>query len=132
MLGDFFPVPQRTSDTQTQSGRKELDALDTLPKAMTAVRVHEDSKELLPGQAYAIYHTQDVLGCLPEEYDTVVKRAAKWAGVEEDYVCGVVERYENRLARWWAGVRRKEKAGQSAPGAEGEGDDDEVRDMSLS
>lgn len=96
---------------------------------MTATHPHESSSELRPGQAYAIYHTQDVLGALPEEYEAVVRRAALWAGVEEEYVCGMVERYEHRLARWWAGVRRreeKEKAAEKGKGSDdGDGSEDE-------
>lgn len=81
---------------------------------MSATRVHEASSEPRPGQAYKIFQTQDLLGALPEDFDAIVKCAAKWAGVEEDYVCGVVERYEHRLARWWSGVRRREKADAEA------------------
>ena len=87
---------------------------------MTAVRLRdENSTELRPGQAHRIYNTQDILGTLPEEYELVVQRVARWAGVGDEYVCGVVERYERRLARWWDRVRRSERT------AAGEGD---VRD----
>lgn len=91
---------------------------------MTATHPHEASTELRPGHAYAIYHTQDVLGALPEDYEVVVRRAARWAGVEEEYVCGVVERYEHRLARWWSGVKRREEKEKSAEKGNKNGDGD--------
>ncbi len=108
MIRDYFPLT-RHSSTPDEGVRSEVFE-DSLPDAMSAVRIHENSSNLGPGNAYAIYHTQDVLGSLPEDYEKIVNRAATWAGVEEDYVCGVVERFERRLARWWDKVRRREKA----------------------
>ncbi|THG99311.1 hypothetical protein EW026_g3012 [Hermanssonia centrifuga] len=108
VIRDYFPLTRHLS-TPDEGVRSEVFE-DSLPDAMSAVRIHENSSNLGPGNAYAIYHTQDVLGSLPEDYEKIVNRAATWAGVEEDYVCGVVERFERRLARWWDKVRRREKA----------------------
>ena len=66
-----------------------------------------------PGEEYAIYNTQDILGSLPTDLELVISRAAKWAGVEDNYVCGAVERFERRLLRWWERQQRKERAGRS-------------------
>ncbi|OBZ70088.1 hypothetical protein A0H81_09999 [Grifola frondosa] len=76
---------------------------------MPANSVDASEEALHPGQCYVIYNTLDLLGSLPEEYELVISRAARWAGVDDDYVCGVVERFERRLVRWWDGVRRKER-----------------------
>ena len=120
VLGEYFPLPTPTS---TSSASAALGTAGTnmeqpsntshpshpTPPQFSAVHVHEDSTELTPGQAYAIFDTKDVLGVLPPELDLVVRQAAKWAGVEEELVCGVVERYERRLVRWWDGRKQKER-----------------------
>lgn len=77
---------------------------------MSAMQMDEDSTALRPGEAYTIYQTQDLLGSLSEDLETITRHAASWAGVDEDYISGVVERYEHRFARWWVDVRRREKA----------------------
>ena len=61
-----------------------------------------------PGEGYAIYSSGDVLGSVPEEYEAVVERAARWTGVSGEYIYGVTEKYERRVVRWWAGMRRDE------------------------
>lgn len=85
---------------------------------------HEEKNEgRKPGEGYTIYNTQDVLGTVPEDYALVVGRAARWTGVDEEYIYGVVERYERRLVRWWDGMRRRRSR-------EGEGEKRE-RDVEL-
>ena len=77
---------------------------------------NEGQKEnLRPGEEYAIYNTSDALGTLPPQYDAVIKRAARWCGVQDDYVAGVVERFERRLLRWWA---RRTAGTESGPDEE--------------
>ena len=71
----------------------------------------EEEDSLRPGEKYVIYNTFDALGTLPQQYDAVMKRAAHWCGVDDDYVAGVVERFERRLLRWWA--RRTERGDES-------------------
>lgn len=93
---------------------------------MSAARLREDSTGLRPGQSYRIYNTQDILGTLPEQHDVIVQRVAKWAGVEGDYVCGVVEKFERRLARWWDRSRRSEKSGELDVNVDVDSNDEEV------
>ncbi|KAI0638164.1 hypothetical protein C8Q77DRAFT_1153833 [Trametes polyzona] len=50
----------------------------------------------------------------PPDLELVVARAARWAGVDEDYVLGVVERFERRVFSWLETVRRKERAGRAS------------------
>ena len=75
----------------------------------TANDIRADEDVLRPGEQYAIYNTQDILGSLPEDLEFVIGAAARWAGVESTYVLGVVERFERRIARWWDTTRRKER-----------------------
>lgn len=73
--------------------------------------------QLQPGEEYTIYNTQDILGSLPPDLELVISRAAKWAGVEDNYVCGAVERFERRVLRWWDRQQRKERAERSMASA---------------
>ena len=82
--------------------------------AMSANTINEDERVLRPGTSYTIHNTSDLLGSLPHDYEMVIKRAAQWAGVDEDYICGVVERFERRLVSWWNDVRRREREAQKA------------------
>lgn len=127
VLRDFFPLRPHTNcfAVRLGDGQSSADA-DALVEAMTAARLRENSEGLRPGQAYRIYNTQDILGSLPEQYELIVGRVAKWAGVDEEYVCGIVEKFEKRLARWWDRVRRSERAGSASKGKTvGEGSDEE-------
>lgn len=54
-----------------------------------------------PGSKYKVYHALDMFGTLPAEYQMMLDQGAKWIGVEEGYLSGIVERYERRLIRWW-------------------------------
>lgn len=67
------------------------------------------SKELRAGEGYRIYRAGDTGGRAGEEYERVVRRVARWAGVPEGYVESVVEGYENRVARWWERELRQHK-----------------------
>ena len=58
-------------------------------------------------QGYTIYSGQDVLGALPEQLAIVVGSAARWAGVDEDEMCGMIERLERRAMRRWKVEKRK-------------------------
>ena len=62
---------------------------------------------VLPGQSYTIFSALDVLGTLPEEYELVVSRASRWAGVPGQYLSSVVENFERRVVRWWEGEKRR-------------------------
>ncbi|KAI0375615.1 hypothetical protein BV20DRAFT_933153 [Pilatotrama ljubarskyi] len=104
---DHFPLPDEPSPalTEDRAHPAELAAQPT----MHATAVDDKSDTLRPGQNYPIYNTQDILGTVPEDLELVVRRAARWAGVEEDYVLGVVERFERRVVRWMESVKRKER-----------------------
>ena len=107
LLSEYFPLAPASSSSDDDDDPQPPQSPPA--QKFTATQVHEDTPALAPGQAYAIYSTQDALGSLPAELDAVMARAAAWAGVEGEYVCGVVERYERRLGRWWAGVGRRER-----------------------
>ena len=57
------------------------------------------SQELRPGEGYRVYRARDVCGTVVEEYRAVIGRAARWVGVSEEFLAGVVERYEGRVVR---------------------------------
>ncbi|KAH9951607.1 hypothetical protein B0H21DRAFT_775794 [Amylocystis lapponica] len=88
------------------SGQGPLPA--EFPK-LSANVIEAGDRAMRPGECYNIYSTADVLGSVPADYEAVVRRAGHWAGVDEDYVCGVVERFERRFVRWWDGVKRQER-----------------------
>lgn len=96
-ISDFYPVNRR------DAAPVENMAVNTASResGMSGTPLSLDEEALLPGQAYAVYNTLDLLGVLPQDYEALVKRAAHWAGVDHDYVCSVVEYYERRLLRSW-------------------------------
>ncbi|KAI0650789.1 hypothetical protein C8Q79DRAFT_1007021 [Trametes meyenii] len=99
------PAPHRAADDDpTPVSRPE----------MNANAIDDGLDVLRPGQNYHIYNTQDILGTVPPDLELVVNRAAKWAGVDDDYVLGVVERFERRLVRWIETVKRKERDGRAS------------------
>ncbi|GLB33896.1 hypothetical protein LshimejAT787_0107800 [Lyophyllum shimeji] len=100
VLERFFPVSRRESHgdkTETKAAR---------PLRATLAEDEESFEGLRPGEGYRIYRAGDVEGTMAEEYGAVVGRAARWSGVGEAYLCGVVETYERRLVRWWERERR--------------------------
>ncbi|KAI0335444.1 hypothetical protein GY45DRAFT_1292672 [Cubamyces sp. BRFM 1775] len=113
-------LPPRNVTTDHFPLFKDPDPEPTLPESvgselsvqptMSANSLDDRPDTLRPGQDYRIYNTQDILGTVPEDLEVVVSRAAKWAGVDEDYVLGVVERFERRVLRWLESVKRKERA----------------------
>lgn len=62
-----------------------------------------------PGEQYAIYSSQDILGTLPDEFAAVVGHAARWVGVSCEELLSVMEKFERRLVRHWSESKRKEK-----------------------
>ncbi|KAH9853495.1 hypothetical protein C2E23DRAFT_107671 [Lenzites betulinus] len=104
---DYFPLaetaaPSLTDDEAVHPGHSN-------EPAMNAPSVDWTPDALRPGQDYHIYNTQDILGTVPEHLELVVSRAAQWAGVDDDYVLGVVERFERRVVSWMERVKRKER-----------------------
>lgn len=91
-------------------------------RGLAATVINEgETDDLRPGESYTIYHSRDVLGNLPEEQALIITRSAKWVGVSDDYLCGVIERFERRLQRWYDKERRRERELQ---GTESEGMED--------
>ena len=87
----------------------------TVKSTMAANTIDKGHDHLRPGEQYTIYHTQDILGSLPTDLELVVSRAAKWAGVDDDYVAAVVERLERRVLKWWDRQQRKERTTTREP-----------------
>ena len=80
---------------------------DVPVKELPAIEIVEEGGLVRPGERYAMYSAQDVLGSLPEDYEHVVKRGEKWTGVGCEDLCAVVERFERRLERVWKRQRRE-------------------------
>ncbi|KAH7887669.1 hypothetical protein F5I97DRAFT_2010694 [Phlebopus sp. FC_14] len=104
ILDSYFPLTNRNAAVTPSGLMADLKA-KRLPS--TTENVH-DVDILEPGESYTIYHSGDVLGSLAPELDLVVQKSARWTGVSCDVICGVVERYERRLVRWWNGERESE------------------------
>ena len=75
------------------------------------------SETLYPGQAYAVYSATDILGTVPEDYEVIVRCAARWTGVDEEVVHSVVETLERRLVRWGYRLEQDRKAELQATSA---------------
>lgn len=71
-----------------------------------------EAKSLRPAENYAIWNSRDVFGTLAEDFGALLGRAAKRIRIGEDYLGGVVERYERRFVRWWEEEKRREKGEQ--------------------
>jgi len=82
----------------------------------------ESQKMRRPGEQYAIYSSQDILGTLPDEFAVVVEHAGRWVGVNCEELLSVVEKYERRLVRLWSESRQSEKDEHN----DGDDDDDDV------
>ncbi|GBE79719.1 hypothetical protein SCP_0209200 [Sparassis crispa] len=107
VMADFFPLHPAPAPPASKAG-SESEPL----RRLTAPEISLDAESQLllsPAESYSIYNTQDILGTLPEQLELVIKRASSWAGLDEEYLCGVVERFERRLVRWWDGVKKKER-----------------------
>lgn len=49
-----------------------------------------------PGEGYKIYHSRDVFGSVPGEYETLVTRGAGLLQIPPEYLEGLVEKFERR------------------------------------
>ncbi|KAF5390653.1 hypothetical protein D9757_002715 [Collybiopsis confluens] len=56
----------------------------------------QPNNERRPGEKYTIFHSRDLFGTVPEEYEKLVKRGSDLIGVPEDYINGLVEKFERR------------------------------------
>ena len=115
---DHFPLHREPgSDSPATQHDASDKPVDPDWSAKTANTFDEESDALKSGERYTIYNTQDILGSLPEDLDLIISRAARWAGVDEGYISGVVERFERRVVRWWDTARRKDR-GKRVSGSE--------------
>ncbi|KZT74365.1 hypothetical protein DAEQUDRAFT_660695 [Daedalea quercina L-15889] len=119
---DFFPLDLKKQETQKDMHQPPMAELATM-QATLLVDEDEEDDSLRPGEKFIIYNTLDSLGTLPQQYDAVIKRAAHWCGVHDDYVASVAERFERRLLRWWA--RRTERVDKSEADESQNEDEDE-------
>ncbi|KAG1866532.1 hypothetical protein DFJ58DRAFT_679366 [Suillus subalutaceus] len=112
ILDNYFPL-----STESGGARLEVIVPHSIVKGLSATKINVGETTVLqPGESYTIYHSRDVLGNLPEEQALIITRSAKWVGVGDDYLCGVVERFERRLRRWYYRERRREKEEQDSEG----------------
>ncbi|EGO01877.1 hypothetical protein SERLA73DRAFT_177450 [Serpula lacrymans var. lacrymans S7.3] len=112
ILDKFFPLSsENTGETPTVAGSDQI-VLALPPTTVNA----DDETVLRPGESHTIFSSRDVLGILPEELELILRRGAQSVGVSGSYLCGAVERYEYRIARWWKGERRREKEGRRQEG----------------
>ncbi|KAJ7276485.1 hypothetical protein B0H12DRAFT_1215015 [Mycena haematopus] len=96
LLERFFPLPERQTVVKATSGDEE-----GLRGELQATRLPDREEEALrPGDEY----TFDT-GEMPEQYAAIVRRAAGWVGVREEYLRRVLESYERRLWRSWTRIR---------------------------
>jgi RNA polymerase I-specific transcription initiation factor RRN7 len=84
------------------------------------------STVLHPGESYKIYYGHDILGTVSEEYKLIVERAARWCGVEDERIYGVVERFERRFL-WWK--KKKDKLEKDLVGSESDVEESEEADV---
>ena len=108
-LAEFFPLEKR-EDLAAGKPDRRAEA-----RVLHAGRVSHESKDSRPGEHYPVFNARDVLGTLPQPLGLVVARGARWVGVPEAHVGGVVEKYERRFVRWWQTDRRRSRGGGSAP-----------------
>ncbi|KAI1795209.1 hypothetical protein LXA43DRAFT_882600 [Ganoderma leucocontextum] len=112
---DQFPLGPDKETSGNDIENRDEDLVDR--SDLSANMIAEGVDQLQPGEEYTIYNTQDILGSLPTDLELVISRAAKWAGVEDNYVSGAVERFERRVLRWWDRQQRKERAERSMASA---------------
>ncbi|KAK1236484.1 hypothetical protein PQX77_000261 [Marasmius sp. AFHP31] len=100
LLKNYFALAEPRETGRNQQKMPES-RIPTRPKFNRTDVSTGDEKRVRPGESYTVHHSRDVTGTMNEEMELVVRRGAQWVGISEDYLCGVVEKYERRLARWW-------------------------------
>ncbi|TFK23249.1 hypothetical protein FA15DRAFT_670638 [Coprinopsis marcescibilis] len=96
VLDRYFPL-------RTDHVPAENDPVVEFRAALPAMRLQEGASvqgSVKTGEKYKIWSARDRLGALPEDYEYVLERAAGWLGVPEEFLEGVVDKYERRLWRW--------------------------------
>lgn len=121
ILDNYFPL-----STGSGGARMDVIAPHSIVEGLSATKIDVGETNVLrPGESYTVNHSRDVLGNLPEDQALIITRSAKWVGVSDDYLSGVVERFERRLWRWYHKERRREKEEQES---EGEGSLDGIEE----
>ncbi|KAI5893499.1 uncharacterized protein SCHCODRAFT_01140856 [Schizophyllum commune H4-8] len=108
-LAEFFPLEKREALSAGKPDRRAE------ARVLHAGKVSHEGNGNRPGEHYPVFSARDVLGTLPQPLGLVVARGARWVGVPEAHVGGVVEKYERRFVRWWQTDRRRSRGGGSAP-----------------
>ncbi|KAL1743761.1 hypothetical protein HDZ31DRAFT_40258 [Schizophyllum fasciatum] len=110
-LAEFFPRErQEARDPGKPDRRAEACGL------RAGVSSHQGG-DARPGERYPVFNARDVLGTLLEPLGTIVARGARWVGVPEAHVGGVVEKYERRFVRWQTERRRSSGGGAGSASA---------------
>lgn len=99
LLDAWFPLQRGGPPAHDPPLRTSCQQRRVIP--MKAIVAQPNGESLPPGMNYAVWNGRDVLGELPSEYLNVVRRGASLAGVDEDYIGRLVEKYEERLMSWW-------------------------------
>ncbi|KAF9464466.1 hypothetical protein BDZ94DRAFT_1161887 [Collybia nuda] len=99
VLANYFPL-EKARGKDEDGGDLEGDER----RQVSATEIGDTG--LRPGEGHRIYNSRDVMGTMGVEYSRVLRRAAGWTGVEQEYLGGVVEKYERRLMRWWEKQQR--------------------------
>lgn len=99
-MAHFFPLNPPSQRAEEPPTRRLTARLPTTSLYEPTDAVEGETPPLLPAQDHTVYNSQDVLGCLPEDYELVLELAGQWAGVGKESVGVMVERFERRLGRW--------------------------------
>ncbi|KAJ6485144.1 hypothetical protein C8R47DRAFT_549538 [Mycena vitilis] len=101
VLERYFPLPAARGAESAGRGTTLGPRVDLLQA--TALQKSEEDV-LRPGEGYTLCDA----GEMSADYALVVGRAARWVGVDEEYVRSVVACYERRVWRYWLKTRRGE------------------------
>ncbi|KAG8865225.1 hypothetical protein FRB96_000115 [Tulasnella sp. 330] len=114
----FFPVGKDhasqesiISQSSHSSVSPKLPAMPLYTPVSGRASSGNDEPPLLPGQDHTVFHSQDILGYLPQEYELVLEVAGDWVGVGKESVAILVERFERRLGRWVDQQRHVQRQG---------------------
>ena len=110
-----FPLQDGVREGGTElASRDEGDEFGQTKEALAAIPLTEEEGNSgnwkRAGEGYFIYRAHDILGTVDDELGLVVRRASLWAGVSEDDLLEMVERFERRLVRLWTRHRGADAA----------------------
>ncbi|KAJ4481643.1 hypothetical protein C8J55DRAFT_535845 [Lentinula edodes] len=92
MLANYFPLNLGPSIVITGEGSPSLSA----PLRRGPPVQGPSNTFMMPGEEYTIFHSRDIFGSVPEEYEMLVRRGSNLVGIPEDYIDSLVEKYERR------------------------------------